>query len=203
MLIDLEIYVLFFSKKEKNLSTGIKSSLLSLKNIHRDLAYFFVGIIIIFSVSGIALNHRESFDLQKYVVKTENISADIKKFNGNFDENNFKEIAEQISSDKFYAGRENKTELTLYFKDAHATIDKITGKGEIEYVKTIPVLGHMTILHKNTNIWWIWFSDLFGIALIIISVSGLLLLKGKNSFKKRGWKLALAGLIFPLIFLMI
>ncbi|UCE93199.1 MAG: hypothetical protein JSV73_10360 [Flavobacteriaceae bacterium] len=37
--------------------------------------------------------------------------------------------------------------------------------------------------------------------MILIAVTGILIPSGKNGFKQRGWKLALAGLIFPLIFL--
>ncbi|MCT4631060.1 PepSY-associated TM helix domain-containing protein, partial [Winogradskyella sp.] len=88
-------------------------------------------------------------------------------------------------------------------KDAYAFVNLKTGEGEIEYVKTIPVLGQMTILHKTTNVWWIWFSDIFGVAMLTIAITGMFISKGKNSFKKRGWWLASLGLIFPFIFLFI
>mgnify|MGYP000906704477 FL=1 len=56
-------------------------------------------------------------------------------------------------------------------------------------------------LHKTTNKAWIWYSDIFGAGIILIAITGMLIPIGKNGFKKRGWKLALAGLLFPLIFL--
>jgi hypothetical protein len=57
-------------------------------------------------------------------------------------------------------------------------------------------------LHKNTSEWWIYYSDIFGISLIVIAVTGALMIPyGKFTFKKRGWKLAIAGLVFPLLFL--
>jgi hypothetical protein len=56
-------------------------------------------------------------------------------------------------------------------------------------------------LHKTTNKFWIWYSDIFGAAMLLIAITGILIPTGKKGFNKRGWKLALAGLIFPLLFL--
>ncbi|MEE9407490.1 MAG: hypothetical protein V3V28_05390 [Polaribacter sp.] len=41
--------------------------------IHRDLACFFLGLIIAFSASGIILNHRVDIDPQEYTVQTDAI----------------------------------------------------------------------------------------------------------------------------------
>jgi hypothetical protein len=55
-------------------------------------------------------------------------------------------------------------------------------------------------LHKTNSNWWIYYGDLFGISLITIAITGMIMLpSGKLSFKRRGWKLAIAGLIFPLL----
>ena len=74
---------------------------------HRDIAYFYVGLIIAFSFSGIILNHRQS-----------------------------------------------------------------------------------------------WYSDIFGVAIIVIAVTGMLIPAGKFGFGQRGWKYMLVGLVFPLVFLL-
>jgi len=171
--------------------------------IHRDLGYFFVGLIITFAISGIAMNHRESFDSREYTVKTEQVKLDLPKDKKELNEAYFKSISKSITPNEFRGMRERGDNVRLYFKNAFASININTGEGEIEYVKLIPVLGHMTTLHKSTNIWWIWFSDIFGIALLLIAISGMLIVKGKYSFKKRGWLLMSIGLIFPLIFLIL
>jgi hypothetical protein len=59
----------------------------------------------------------------------------------------------------------------------------------------------MADLHQTTNSAWIWYSDIFGGAMIIIALTGMFIASGKYSFKKRGWWLALAGVAFPLVFL--
>jgi len=58
-------------------------------------------------------------------------------------------------------------------------------------------------LHKSTNSFWIWYSDIFGVAMLLIAVTGMLIPAGKYGFKKRGWKLAVAGMLFPLLFLIL
>jgi len=173
------------------------------RTLHRDISYFYVGLIIAFSISGIALNHRQSFDPQEYTVKVEKLSVKLPDNENDITEAYFKSIAKDISSEEFRGMRKRENTIRLYFNDAFASINATSGKGEIEYVKTIPVLGQMTILHKTTNTWWIWFSDIFGIAMLTIAFTGMFIAKGKYSFKKRGWWLATIGLIFPFIFLFI
>jgi len=170
--------------------------------LHRDLAYFFLGLIIAFSASGIILNHRVDIDPQEYTVKTETIQIDLPEDKLLITNDFFKSALTNKNINATYKQfRIRNSKIRLYFNDAVATIDAKTGIGEIDYVKTIPILGQMTILHKSTNKWWIWFSDIFGIAMLIIAITGMFISKGKYSFKKRGWILTLIGLIFPFIFL--
>ena len=172
--------------------------------IHRDLAYFFLGLIIAFSASGIILNHRVDIDPQEYTVKTETIQFDLPEDKLLITDDFFRSaLTDKNNIENYKRFRIRNNEIRLYFKDAFATIDAKTGIGEIDYVRTIPVLGQMTILHKSTSKWWIWFSDIFGIAMLTIAITGMFISKGKYSFKKRGWVLALIGLVFPFVFLFI
>ncbi|MEY2703020.1 MAG: hypothetical protein RLY43_1658, partial [Bacteroidota bacterium] len=83
-------------------------------------------------------------------------------------------------------------------------IELKTGKGEITYFKKTPIISHLMKLHKNTSNWWIYYSDIFGLSLITIALTGAMMITvGKNTFKKRGWKLAVIGILFPLLFLVL
>ena len=93
-------------------------------------------------------------------------------------------------------------ELRVYYDDnVILDINTKTGIGLLEYKRKVPVIGHTMFLHKSTNGFWIWYSDIFGAAMLVIAVTGTLIPSGKNGFKKRGWKLALAGIVVPLLFL--
>ena len=47
---------------------------LKARNLHRDLGYFYIGLIISFAFSGILMNHRDSWHPEKYTVATKAIT---------------------------------------------------------------------------------------------------------------------------------
>jgi hypothetical protein len=96
---------------------------------------------------------------------------------------------------------DDKNSLRISYTMNDVTVDLATGVGKIETYRTTPILGQMTKLHIDTSKWWIYYSDVFGLAMITIALTGMFIEKGNNSFWKRGWRLALLGIIFPLIFL--
>jgi hypothetical protein len=90
----------------------------------------------------------------------------------------------------------------ISFEKHDVEIDMETGKGEIVSFFKTPIISQSMGLHKNTSNFWIYYSDIFAISLIIIALTGTVMIKaGKFSWKNRGWKLAVAGVLFPLIFL--
>ena len=92
-------------------------------------------------------------------------------------------------------------QLRLYFDGALAEVNLETGEGTLDFFGRRYVLAEMADLHQTTNKAWIWYSDIFGVAMLFIAISGMFIVPGKNSFKRRGWWMALAGAAFPLIFL--
>ncbi len=170
--------------------------------LHRDFAYFYVGLIIAFSFSGIILNHRQDWYPSTYTYEAKNVEITIPDFDASKKED-IMALAKEWNLEDTYDGhrvRENK--LRIYFKKNNiADIDLSTKKGTLEYKRRVPFLGHTIQLHKSTHSFWIWYSDIFGGAMLLITITGLFIPVGKNGFKKRGWKFAIAGLLFPLIFL--
>jgi hypothetical protein len=59
----------------------------------------------------------------------------------------------------------------------------------------------MTTLHYNPGKWWTWFADIFAVSLIIITLTGLVMLKGKHGLWGRGGIELLIGIAIPLILL--
>lgn len=174
---------------------------LKLRNWHRDFSYFYVGLLIAFSVSGIALNHRHSWDPRDYVYETIKLKLDIPKDRDAVTDEFFRQSLINNNIDlKLRGSSWRRGGYNLYFDGAYAFINPSTGEGEIERFKIRPVLGQMVDLHKSSNDLWIWYSDIFAISVLLICITGLIIAKGKNGFKKRGWKLALLGIIIPSVF---
>jgi len=172
------------------------------RNLHRDLGYFYIGLIVSFAFSGLMMNHREYWHPEKYTTETKAIQV---KF---FAENEINDkFAEDLGKkldidDKFRRHNVKKDVLKISFEMHDLEIDMKTGKGELVSFFKTPIISQSMSLHKNTSNFWIYYSDIFAISLIIIALTGTVMIKsGKFSWKARGWKLAVAGIIFPLIFL--
>ena len=174
-----------------------------IRNLHRDLGYFYIGLIISFAFSGVLMNHRDSWHPEKYTIETKSIEVKLpeeSKINDDYAENLAKELGIE---DKFRRQNIKKGNFKISFEKHDVEIDLATGKGEIVSFNKTPIISQAMKLHKNTSNWWIYYSDIFGISLIIIAITGTLMIKaGKNTFNKRGWKLALAGLLVPLLILL-
>lgn len=82
-------------------------------------------------------------------------------------------------------------------------IDLKRGTGEYEATRRRPLFYQVNFLHLNPGRWWTWYSDLFSGALIVITVSGLFLARGRYGFRWRGAVLAGLGALVPLGFLLV
>jgi hypothetical protein len=177
----------------------------NLRNLHRDLGYFYVGLIIAFAISGIAQNHRKQWKPEKYVYEFKKVETGFHLPKESVSKDSVEAFSKlyELENMRQFDVRKDST-LVISYKDAEATIKLASGKGEVNVYRKRPVFAQMTFLHKNNgNLWWIWYSDIFSVGLIIIASTGMFLMKGKNSFKGRGWKFALAGLIVPIIVLLL
>jgi hypothetical protein len=175
---------------------------LTSRNTHRDIAYFYVGLIISFSISGIFLNHRQALNPRRYTYDSKEIVISVPVSKEAVNEEFITRFSKEhhIEDDVRRFAVEGNT-LKISYASHDVQVDITTGKGKIETYRIIPLLGHMTKLHLDTSKWWIYYSDVFGIGMLIIAITGMFIERGKNSFQARGWKLALIGIIFPLIFL--
>jgi hypothetical protein len=172
------------------------------RNLHRDLGYFYIGLIVSFALSGLMMNHRDSWHPEKYTTETKAIEVQLpaeSEINEKFAEDFAKKLG---IDDKMRRHMVKKGTFKISFENHDVEIDMKTGKGEIvSFIKTA-IISQSMKLHKNDSNFWIYYSDIFALSLITIALTGTIMIKGgKFSFKQRGWKLAVAGVIFPLLFL--
>lgn len=172
--------------------------------IHRDLGYFYVGLIISFAISGMMMNHRNQWHPEKYVIEKSSFQISPLE-ESQINDSVVQEIVKANGiNDKFRRQSVKKGELRISLERTDIDIDLKTGAAEVTSFINTPVISQLMRLHKNTSNWWIYYGDIFALSLITIALTGTTLLaKSKNSFRRRGWKLALAGLIFPLLVLLL
>jgi len=173
------------------------------RSLHRDIAYFYVGLLIAFSFSGIILNHRQDWYPMDYTYDSKEVSLTLPAEESEINKEYLMEATKAFDAE--YDGhRIRNGSLRVYFKGNGILDMKLNEqKAVLEFKRKVPFIGQTMYLHKTTNNFWIWYSDIFGAAMIVIAITGMLIPAGKKGFKKRGWKLALAGLLFPLLFLIL
>jgi len=172
------------------------------KAVHRDFGYFFFGMVLIYSISGIAINHLHDWN-PNYVVLTEDINitppgvdiskADIKKILEPFGE------ADNYRSHYF----PNNEVVKIFIKNGVVYLDLIDGTGLLEKTKRRPLFREVNYLHYNPIKYWTWFSDIFAGALIILAISGIVIPRGANGITKRGAWLTILGIVIPGIYLFV
>jgi hypothetical protein len=172
--------------------------------IHRDFGYFFFGMTIIYALSGIALNHLKDWN-PSYIIERNEIFLEA-------DENleSLKKESVMTIFNDFVTASEYKSHyypdsssLKIFLKNSTITIDINTKKGIVENVKRRPIFFEMNFLHYNPSVWWTYFSDAYSIALIALAITGLFVLKGKKGIKGRGAWLTIAGVLIPIIYLLV
>lgn len=175
---------------------------LTARNVHRDIAYFYLGLIISFSLSGIFLNHRALWNPSTYVYQSEEVSVKLPEKKEDINEEFVKGLSKEWGLESSFRGfRLEKEQLRITYNEDRVEIDLKSGKGKKEAFRKTPLLAQIVTLHKDTSNFWIYYSDVFGLGMLIIAFTGMFIANGKYSYTKRGWILSLIGIIFPLIFL--
>ena len=81
-------------------------------------------------------------------------------------------------------------------------VNTTTGEAYYESVKKRPVLSSLNRLHYNPSRNWTIFSDIFAFSLIIITLTGIFMVKGKKGLRGRGGIELLLGIFIPLAFIL-
>ncbi|WP_026475501.1 PepSY-associated TM helix domain-containing protein [Alkaliflexus imshenetskii] len=173
------------------------------RSIHRDLGYFFAGITIVYALSGIAINHRNDWN-PNYIITHEEQSLFSDNELKSGDRKAIVEFLERQQLNNRYKShfRPSPDQIRIFLTgDASITLNFTTESFIFESIRKRPLFYHVNYLHYNPGSWWKWFSDIFAVALIVISITGLFIIKGKNGISYRGALLSLAGLLIPILFL--
>jgi uncharacterized protein len=171
---------------------------------HRDIGYLIAGMTIIYALSGIALNHKHDWN-PNYIFDNRTFSTSQpvtrESFNDDVARNILKEIQleDEFKASYFPAGNW----ATIFINGGYVRINSKTGESSIERISKRPLFYQVNFLHYNPGIWWKYFSDIYCIALIVITITGLFMVKGKNGITRRGAALTIIGIILPILFLFV
>ena len=170
--------------------------------VHRDFGYLFLGMTIIYALSGIAINHLKDWN-PNYVVRVEQINVD--PFDTRPDRAQLISILEEYDEADNYKNHYFPSDdvVKIFIDDGTVLINLSTGEGLLEITRRRPIFREVNYLHYNPIKYWTWYSDIFSGALIILGISGILIPRGSRGITKRGAWLTLLGIIIPMIYLFI
>lgn len=176
-----------------------------IKILHRDVGYLSVGLIIIYAVSGIAVNHIDEWN-PNYII--ENTSLTISTLPDSSVESEIminhvqKELNEQDSINSYF--RSEPLSIQIFIDNKTIDADLESGIVNIETVKKRPVFREANFLHlNNPKKAWTYVADLFAGCLILLAITGMFMLKRKKGLAGRGKYFVGVGVLIPVIFLIL
>jgi len=173
--------------------------------LHRDLGYLFFGMTIIYAISGIILNHFKSGDfLHPDYGKTFREFRVALPSGGKADETYVLKVLGQVGEqDQYKSFIQGEGYLQIFFEKGSVYVNMTTGEAQLEKKTTRYVIREFNLLHyNNIKKLYTWYSDIFAAAMIILAITGLFILRGKNGIIGRGAWLTAIGIIIPALFLL-
>ncbi|MBQ7856091.1 MAG: PepSY-associated TM helix domain-containing protein [Alistipes sp.] len=175
------------------------------RTLHRELSFFLSGMVLIYAISGLFMNHRNTFNPHYSVTRTE-VTLDNLPTKAEFSREKVEEVMKRVGVKerytKHYFPRQDQMKVFLS-GNSSLVVDLSSGDAVYESLRRRHMLSAMTNLHYNPGKWWTWFSDFFAIGLMVITLTGLIMLKGKRGLWGRGGIEFAAGILLPLLLLLL
>ena len=173
--------------------------------LHRDLSFLFAGMVLIYAISGIYMNHRDQINPHYSITRKVYAINDLPA-QQSFDREAVESLMARIGADerytKHYFPREGQ--LKVFLKGG-SSIEADLAKGRVVYesLRRRPLVSQMTTLHYNPHKWWTSFSDAFAVSLIVITLTGMFMIKGRKGLWGRGGVEMLIGIALPILLLLL
>lgn len=176
-----------------------------LRILHRDIGYIAAGLTIIYSISGIAVNHVQDWNPNYSISELNSNIGPIPDSLLNSDDlpkiilNKIGETGKIKNS--FFP---DSNTVNIYVDGNTISVNLKSGDVHQEKVKSRAVIRETNFLHLNApKKVWTYVADIFALSLAFLAISGLFIIKGKKGITGRGAWLTALGILIPLIFYLI
>lgn len=157
-----------------------------MRSLHRDLGFFLIGLIVIYSLSGIVLVYRNTSLLktEKKIEKTLNPNMSPDELLNSL----------KIRGAKVISNENNLIEFT------NGSYDATTGVVVYNIQETIFPMNKFISLHKTIGTSPMhWIATVVGVILFFLAISSFWMFKPNTRLFKRGLVLASIGVVFTAI----
>jgi len=167
--------------------------------LHRDLGYLCVALTVVYAISGIAVNHigdwNPNYEIERIERSFEPIPVSDR-------ETMVAQAVERLElpglPDESF--RSDPATVQLFYEGWSVEVRATEGTALIERARGRFLLKDFNDLHLNRpKGLWTWVADVYAGFLLLLAVTGMFVLKGKKGLSGRGKWFVLAGLILPVV----
>jgi hypothetical protein len=171
--------------------------------VHRDVGYFCAALTIVYAISGIAVNHTADWNPNYRIEREEKSFAPVPVGERDAMVAALVERLELPGPPKS-SFRSAPHLVDLFYDGWSVKADAQAGTATIERPRDRAFLRDANFLHLNhPKGLWTWFADGYAILLALLAITGLFILRGRNGITGRGAWLTVAGLLVPIIFVVV
>lgn len=169
-----------------------------MRAIHRDLGFLMVGLCVIYAVSGFLLNHIDGGD-PAYTKTTEVLRLE-------------KGLSQEELSQLWVDKKLPELKRIMPIDDVHSRLmlnggigvyNAKTGQADYELHTRNELIYWINKLHYNKVKGWTLMADIFAFSLLFLTISGLVIIKGKKGLRGSGKWYLLIGLLIPLLYVLL
>lgn len=167
-------------------------------DLHRDIGFFLSGLIFVYCLSGLALNHVHDWN-PDFIIEKRSLTLEHAYTAAEITPERIKEISALVGETQARVHDfPTPDRLKIYYDNASLLVDLPGKTAEYESVHRRPLFYQVNVLHRNSLKGWRWASDIFSVLLMFLTASGWFMLRGKYGFMGRGKWLVLAGFVPPI-----
>lgn len=178
------------------MKSGKKSLRHWLRDLHRDMGYFAVGMSLVYALSGFFLSHKNVFS----ATRTETVEF---KLAAGLELLDFREAVDRETDVDLTYSRQKGEYISFFFEGGEGDYHIPSGQVHYESYSRRGLMLFINQLHLNQRKGWVAVADVFSFLLVFLALSGLVMVRGRKGFLKRGIWFMLLGFVLILIFVWI
>jgi len=171
--------------------------------LHRELSFVAVGLTVAYAISGVAVNHIDSWNPNYELVTEEFFISPVPP--GTTEEVTAAVLA-RLALDRPLKNtwRATPEHLRVILEGETFEVDLPSGRVLHSTFGERPFLYEVNFLHLNHGKGiWTWIADVFALVLTILALTGIFLVTGRRGLSGRGGIMLALGILLPVAYLIL